>query len=82
MQKSIFVGNIPFGAMEREIKELFSQYGEVSNVNFIMDWANGRFKGYGFVTMPGPDAERAIAQLNEHKFQDRKLIVSPAKAAD
>ena len=82
MSKSIFVGNIAYGAMEKEIKELFSAVGTVQSVHFIMDPRKGRFKGYGFVTMPDKDAEVAIGQLDGAEFQGRTLKVSAARAVE
>lgn len=82
MTKTLFVGNIAYGAMEKEIAELFSKYGEVQEVKFIMDWQNGRFKGYGFVKMPTADADRAITKLDKYSFQDRRLMVSEARTKE
>lgn len=82
MSKSLFVGNIPYGAMEKEIKAHFGSVGTVEEVHFIMDWRRGRFKGYGFVTMPEEDADRALRELDGSAFQDRLLKVSDARQRD
>ena len=63
MSASLFVGNIPYGAMEREIQEHFSSCGKVDKVRFVMDFKRGRFRGFGFVTMPREDAEIAVEKL-------------------
>lgn len=78
MSLSLFVGNIPYGAMEKEIREHFSTCGTVQNVRFIIDKNRGRFRGFGFVTMSAPDAEKAIERLDKSEFQGRRLIVSKA----
>lgn len=80
MNKSIFVGNIPYGAMESEIRELFEPYGEVEEVHFVMDWQKGRFRGFGFVVMAGEAADKAIESLHGHPFQGRYLKVNEARA--
>ena len=80
MTKSIFIGNIPYGAMEKEIEECFSACGTVHDVHFVMDFARGRFRGFGFVTMDEKDAEVALATMDGHEFQGRQLKVSPAQA--
>lgn len=79
MTVSLFIGNIPYGAMESEIREIFAHCGTVHEVNFIMDYKRGRFRGFGFVTMPSVDAQRAIRELNNSEFQGRRLIVSHAR---
>ena len=82
MSKSLFVGNIAYGAMEREIRELFSQCGTVQQVRFAMDHRKGRFRGFGFVTMGDKEAERAILELDGAEFQDRKLQVKMARTSN
>ena len=82
MSKSLFVGNIAYGAMEREIRELFSTCGLVEEVKFIIDHQKGRFRGFGFVNMPDPDAETAVEQLNGTEFQGRQLKVSVAQPSN
>ena len=79
--KSIYVGNLFYGAMEKEVRELFSHHGHVETVRFIIDWKKGRFRGFGFVEMPEADADRAIAALNNHPFQGRPLRVRAAQQA-
>jgi RNA recognition motif-containing protein len=79
MQRSLFIGNIPYGAMEREIHELFSTCGEVHDVHFVMDYKRGRFRGFGFVRMADADAEKAITELHDREFQGRRLIVREAR---
>lgn len=81
MNTSLFVGNIPYGAMEHEILEHFSACGKVDDVRFVMDFKRGRFRGFGFVTMPKDDALTAVEKLNQSAFQDRQLIVSVARAS-
>ena len=49
MSKKIYVGNLPFSATEAEIRELFSQYGEVDSVSLITDRDTGAPRGFGFV---------------------------------
>ena len=79
MSSSLFVGNIAYGAMEKEIEELFAPYGTVQNVRFIMDYQKGRFRGFGFVTMPEDEANVAVEKLNQTEFQGRTLIVKEAR---
>lgn len=80
MSKSIFVGNIPYGAMEKEIRECFAACGEVHDVHFVMDFSRGRFRGFGFVTMDNEDADRALETMDGHPFQGRALKVTPAQS--
>lgn len=80
MTKSLFVGNIPYGAMEKEIEEFFNAYGPVHEVRFVMDFRKGRFRGFGFVTLEKSKADKALKELNGAEFQGRQLKVTPAQS--
>ena len=80
MNSKIYVGNLPFGASEEDLKKLFSEVGEVQSVKIITDAYSGRPRGFGFVEMASQaDAEKAILQVNGKTFIDRTLIVNEAK---
>lgn len=79
MVKSIYVGNIPFGATEDEIRNMFAQYGEVQSIKFINDRETGRFRGFGFVEMNEEDAKAAITALNGAQMGGRSLRINEAQ---
>jgi RNA recognition motif-containing protein len=79
MPKSIYVGNIPFSATEDDLHNMFSQYGEVFSVKFIMDRETGRFRGFGFVEMDDASAKQAIDALNGKEMSGRALRVNEAQ---
>ena len=77
---NIYVGNIPWGVSEEELKVLFGQYGEVNSVRIITDRESGRSKGFGFVEMAQADAgNAAIEALDGNDFSGRDLRVNQAK---
>ncbi|XP_076165721.1 RNA-binding motif protein, X-linked 2 [Ptiloglossa arizonensis] len=45
----IFVGGLPYDLTEGDVITIFSQYGEVVNINLIRDKDSGKQKGYGFL---------------------------------
>jgi RNA recognition motif-containing protein len=76
----IYVGNLPFSATQDEIQELFSQYGQVSDVTLINDRETGRPRGFGFVEMPdNAEANKALEALNGQDFGGRSLNINEAK---
>jgi len=80
MGKKLYVGNISFQASEDDLKDLFSQAGEVVSAKLITDAATGRARGFGFVEMGSDaDAQKAISMLNNTGFMERNIIVSEAK---
>jgi RNA recognition motif-containing protein len=76
--KTIYVGNINYNATADELKELFSQYGEVLSAKIIIDRETGRSKGFGFIDMES-GAESAIEELDGKEFQGRRLRVNEAR---
>jgi len=76
----LYVGNISFKVSEDDVKELFSQAGEVVSVKLIKDVATGRMRGFGFVEMASnEDAQKAISMLNGKTFMERNIVVNEAK---
>jgi RNA recognition motif-containing protein len=80
MNSKLYVGNLPFGASEEDLRKLFSEAGEVQSVKIIIDQYSGRSRGFGFVEMTSKaDADKAISLLNGKVLMDRTLIVNEAR---
>jgi RNA recognition motif-containing protein len=80
MNSKLYVGNLPFGVSEEDLKKLFSEAGEVQSVKIIVDQYSGRSRGFGFVEMTSKaDADKAISLLNGKVLTDRTLIVNEAR---
>jgi len=78
--KKIYVGNIPYKATEEDLKELFSEYGEIESLKIIQDQFTGQSKGFGFIEMVNEeDAKKAMSGLNDKDFMGKSLRVSEAK---
>ena len=78
---NIYVGNLSFEAMEDEVRQLFSAYGDVSAVNLLTDKFTGRPRGFGFVEMPQQDQGHSVAiqNLNGKEFMGRAITVNEAR---
>lgn len=77
---NIYVGNLPYGVTEDDLKEAFSEHGEVESVNIITDKFSGQSKGFGFIEMPNnSEADKAIKALNESELKGRNIKVNQAK---
>ena len=77
---NIYVGNLDFKVDERDLEEVFTEYGNVSSSKVIMDKFTGRSKGFGFVEMENQDeANKAIQELDGATFENRKITVNEAK---
>ncbi len=80
MAKKLYVGNLSYDTTEGALEKLFSEAGEVSSVNIIMDRNSGRSKGFGFVEMSSEEeAKKAVEMLNQKEFEGRTLKVDEAR---
>jgi len=79
-KKKLYVGNLPWSLNNDSLKELFAQFGEITEAVVIMDRYSGRSKGFGFVTFANEaDAEKAIAEMADKEVEGRKIVVNVAK---
>lgn len=77
---NIYVGNIPRGVTENELRELFAAFGEISSASVIKDKFSGESRGFGFVEMPNKEeAQKALSALNGKDFKGRPLTVNEAR---
>ena len=77
---NIYVANIPWKASEDQLKELFSQYGDVASAKIIMDKVTQRSRGFGFVEMSDDSSRKnAINELNGRDFLGKNLVVNEAR---
>ncbi len=70
--KSLYVGNIPHGTTDSELRQLFAEY-EPGDVRVIEG------KGFAFVDLPAEKAADAIAALNGKDFNGRALRIDEAR---
>ena len=77
---NIYVGNLPYSVTDADLREAFSRFGEVSQVNLITDKFSGQSKGFGFVEMDNnSEADAAIKALNDTDMNGRTMKVNQAK---
>ena len=78
-QSKIYVGNLSYTTSEDELRDFFSQYGNIEDIKLIIDFSTGRSKGFGFITYgSGQDCENALA-ANGADLGGRKLKVNIAR---
>ncbi|MEI6426764.1 MAG: RNA-binding protein [Pseudanabaena sp. ELA607] len=80
MSLVIYVGNLSYQVTSDDLKEVFSEYGTVKNVQLPVDRETSRPRGFGFVEM-GSDAEEAagIEALDGAEWMGRQLKVNKAR---
>ena len=78
--KKMYVGNIPYNATEQDLRELFSECGEIESLKIMKDNFTDRSKGFGFIEMANEeDAKKAIGTLNGKDFMGKALTVAEAR---
>ncbi|MBT3349035.1 RNA-binding protein [bacterium] len=58
MNNKLYVGNLAYGVRDDDLRQFFSQAGEITSATVIMERDTGRSKGFGFVEF----ADEAAAQ--------------------
>ena len=76
----ISVGNLSYDMNDDQLRKTFEAFGKVDTARVVLNRFNGRSKGFGFVVMPNrPEAEAAIAALNNKDVLGREMRVNEAK---
>lgn len=77
---NIYVSNLSFNVEDEDLREFFTEYGEVSSARVIMDKFTNKSRGFGFVEMPDDEAaQKAIAELDGGMVEGRAIRVTVAK---
>ena len=83
IEMKMFVGNLSFDTSEQQLKELFSEHGEVTDVHMPTDRETGQPRGFAFVTMDSKSAMvNAIKALDGTEFDGRDIKVNEARARE
>ena len=80
--RKLFVGGLPQDAKDSDIREHFSQYGEIEGITLKTDMATGRSRGFCFVvykTVEGLNAAVEEDHLN-HSVKSKKVAVKKAQS--
>ncbi|KAH9602700.1 hypothetical protein KSS87_018269 [Heliosperma pusillum] len=75
----VFIGGLPWAMDDTNLRETFSQYGEVLDARVIVDREQNRSKGFGFVTFSSTEAaSSAIQAMDGQDLQGRRVKVDYA----
>jgi cold-inducible RNA-binding protein len=77
MTTKIYVENITPATTENELKDLFSTYGNVAEVNIVVERTQQKPRGFGFVTVVTPERARpAILALHGRQVAEYRFTVT------
>jgi cold-inducible RNA-binding protein len=81
MSTRLFVGNLSYETNELELRDIFTQMGNVLEVKVVTDRDTGRSRGFAFVEMSNAgEATKAIAEVNGRELGGRTLKVNEAES--
>jgi len=84
-ETKLFIANLPWDLRGKDLKEIFSEYGEVAYAKVILDRETKRSKWFGFIEFVNADeAKKAVEEMNEAEINGRaiKLDFAVEKARD
>ncbi|XP_057293544.1 MKI67 FHA domain-interacting nucleolar phosphoprotein-like [Hydractinia symbiolongicarpus] len=71
---TMYIGHIPRGFYENEIRAYFSQFGTVNKVRLARSKKTGGYKGYGYIQFASEDVAKIAAEaMNNYLMFDRLL---------
>src|SRR5215468_8238390 len=81
MGTRLYVGNIPYGTSDLDLRTLFGQNGRaVTEVKIVTDRETGQSRGFAFVEMATKDdAMAVINELNGTSMGGRSIVVNEAR---
>ena len=76
----LYVGNLSYDMTEDQLRQTFEAFGKVDSVRLVTNRYNNKSKGFAFVVMPNrPEAEKAIAEMNDKDVMGRLMRVNEAQ---
>lgn len=79
-ESRLFVGNLPYQAMDSDLQDHFAPAGVVTSVNVMIDKFTGKSRGFAFVEMgSAEEANKAVEMFHNKDFQGRPLTVNIAR---
>ena len=77
---NIYVSNLSFAVQDEDLRDYFSEYGEVTSAKVIMDRETNRSRGFAFVEMSDDEAaKKAIQELDGAMVDGRAIKVNEAR---
>jgi cold-inducible RNA-binding protein len=76
----LFVGNLSYQTMERDLQDYFAQAGAVTSVTLMLDKFTGKSRGFAFIEYSTPEeANKAVEMFHGKELQGRALTVNIAR---
>ncbi|XP_013772700.1 heterogeneous nuclear ribonucleoprotein D-like isoform X1 [Limulus polyphemus] len=78
--RKLFVGGVSWDTQTSDLKDYFSKYGEVTDVNIKTDPNTGKSRGFAFVTFASQESVDAVLKDTTHSVKGKQIDPKRAKA--
>lgn len=73
----IYLGHIPNGFFEKEMRRFFSQFGLVKRIKLFRSAKTQRSKGYAFVEFDSEETAKVVSEaMNGYMMHDKTLVAN------
>jgi RNA recognition motif-containing protein len=77
--KNIYVGNLDLKTTAESLRSFFEPVGTVHNLKLMVDRNTSLSRGFAFIEMADPEADKAIAALDGKMLEGRAIDVHEAR---
>jgi RNA recognition motif-containing protein len=78
----LYISNLPIKVSESQIKEKFSKFGKIEEINIVREPFSKVSRGFAFVTFEDPKSgQEAIKALDKTTMEDKTINVEESKRA-
>lgn len=76
----LFVGGLPWALTSDDLREVFAEFGSITEANVVYDRETGRSRGFGFVAYSEEgSADQALKAMDQAEIGGRTINVKFAK---
>ncbi|GFW10218.1 RNA-binding protein squid [Trichonephila clavipes] len=79
-ERKLFIGGISWDTDQKDLKEYFSKFGEVTDVTIKTDPATGKSRGFGFITFGVEETVDNVLKAVPHTIKGKQIDPKRAKA--
>merc|ERR1719167_959284 len=77
--RSVYVGNVDYGANAEELEQHFHGCGSIQRVTILCNKFNGNPKGFAYVEFTDKDSVDTAMALDDSLFRGRQIKVMPKR---
>ena len=69
----MFIGGLSWRTTPENVREYFSQFGDVAEVMVMKDPATRRSRGFGFITFSNPASVNRVLAFPQHQLDGKSI---------